>query len=80
MKRNEAFVPMLYRERGSRFPGWVGPVAGTLLGAGFAIAHIATRDQPIEPWNAVKGIAIAAGIGFLAGCIVWLNDRLTPSD
>ena len=52
------------------FPGWVGPFVGPIVGAAVAWRALG-RDGQAANWTR---ILLAAGLGLVAGVIVWLLD------
>ena len=59
-----------------RIPRWLGPVAGALLGAFFAIRGTNRDGGPIS----IEMVIGASLIGAVAGTILWLVDRKDTSE
>ena len=53
-------------------PGWVGPLAGPVLGAFFGLG----ASSPPDGNPSVMYIAVGAVMGFFAGLIVWWMDHM----
>ncbi|PHS02591.1 MAG: hypothetical protein COA78_20775 [Blastopirellula sp.] len=57
----------------NKLPGWAAPIVGPFVAG--AITFFTLRNDPLsEQIGIVTFTALGAGLGFVAGLIIWMKD------